>query len=177
MKIAITGHTAGIGQALAGIYRNQGHEIVGLSQRDGYNIRSVAKIADMIEPCDVFINNAQAGFAQTELLLDVWKRWKNQHKYIISISTMMTLNPVATEENTLYRIEKLALEEMVKQLYTQSPWPKMTLVKPGSVATQLDQTQPAYANVDRWATIMTQCLDIANPDLHIYEIAIGPSYG
>ena len=29
MKIAITGHTAGIGQALALIYQLQGHEIVG----------------------------------------------------------------------------------------------------------------------------------------------------
>lgn len=42
MKIAITGHTAGIGQALAKAY--EGHEIIGLSKRDGNNIRNVAKI-------------------------------------------------------------------------------------------------------------------------------------
>ena len=64
MKIAITGHTAGIGQALAEAY--YGNEIVGLSKREGNNIRNTLKIADAIEPCDMFINNAQAGFAQTE---------------------------------------------------------------------------------------------------------------
>ena len=34
MKIAITGHTAGIGKALAEQYSNRGHEIVGLSKPD-----------------------------------------------------------------------------------------------------------------------------------------------
>jgi short-subunit dehydrogenase len=73
MKIAITGHTAGIGQALAEIYSSNGHEIVGLSRRNGYNIRSTSKVVSMIEPCDIFINNAQVGFAQTELLFAVYK--------------------------------------------------------------------------------------------------------
>ena len=71
MKIAITGHTAGIGQALAKQYADRGHEIVGLSKREGHNIRVIPKIADLIEPCDVFINNAQAGYAQTELLFEI----------------------------------------------------------------------------------------------------------
>ena len=67
MKVAITGHSAGIGQAFAKIFEAQGHEIVGLSRRNGYNIRSLPKVAAMIEPCDMLINNAQVGFAQTEL--------------------------------------------------------------------------------------------------------------
>ena len=61
MKIAITGHTAGIGKALTNQYVNQGHEIVGLSKREGNNIRNIPKICDQIEPCDMFINNAQSG--------------------------------------------------------------------------------------------------------------------
>ena len=56
MKIAITGHSAGIGQALSMIYTIQDHEVIGLSRRNGYNIRSIPKVAGMIEPCDVFIN-------------------------------------------------------------------------------------------------------------------------
>ena len=44
MKIAITGHSAGIGQALAMLYVKQGHEVVGLSRRNGYNIRSIPKV-------------------------------------------------------------------------------------------------------------------------------------
>ena len=59
MKIAITGHTSGIGQALAKIYADQGHEIVGLSKRNGYDIRHTLKIADLIDSCYLFVNNAQ----------------------------------------------------------------------------------------------------------------------
>ena len=83
MNIAITGHSAGIGQALARIYETHGHEIVGLSRRNGYNIRSLPKVAGMIEPCDMFINNAQTQYAQTELLYAVWQRWQGQEKYIV----------------------------------------------------------------------------------------------
>ena len=33
MKIAVTGHSAGIGQALARIYEKQDHEVIGLSRQ------------------------------------------------------------------------------------------------------------------------------------------------
>ena len=77
MRIAITGHTNGIGRALASVLKSRDHEILGLSKREGHNIRSFAKIANLIEPCDVFINNAQASYAQTELLYEVWNKWIN----------------------------------------------------------------------------------------------------
>ena len=176
MKIAITGHSAGIGQQLARIYTEQGHEIVGLSYRDGHNIRNIPKIIELIEPCDMFINNAQAGFAQTELLLELWRRWRGQQKYIINISTMMSLSPTAGDEYELYRIEKIALEEMMRQLYNKSPWPKMTLVRPGAVATQPGQSQPEYADTATWATALVKILDI-DPNLHVFEISLGPNYG
>ena len=76
MKIAITGHTAGIGQALARALSQRGHKIIGLSKREGHNIRVIPKIAAKIEPCDMFVNNAQAGYAQTELLYAVWESWQ-----------------------------------------------------------------------------------------------------
>ena len=95
MKIAITGHTAGIGQAIAAQYQSQGHEIVGISRREGHNIKVIPKICDLIESCDMFVNNAQAGFAQTELLFEMSKRWKNSRKHIIVISTMMTQDSVS----------------------------------------------------------------------------------
>lgn len=176
MKIAITGHSAGIGQQLARIYTEHGHEIVGLSYRDGHNIRNIPKIIELVEPCDMFINNAQAGFAQTELLLEIWRRWRGQQKYIINISTMMTLSPATTDHHELYRIEKIAFEEMMRQLYNKSPWPKMTLVRPGSVATQAGQTQPEYADVVAWANAVYNILNV-NPALHVFEVSLGPNYG
>ena len=152
MKIAITGHSAGIGQALSTIYTEQGHEVVGLSRRNGYNIRSISKLASMIESCDVFVNNAQVGFAQTELFWEVWNRWRGQNKTIINISTQMTDNSVAPrEEWDQYIIQKKALELAHTQCQERSPLPKLILVKPGSIATQPSQQPPEYQDVNEYA--------------------------
>ena len=83
MKIAITGGTAGIGQALGNKYEALGHEVVRLSRRTGHNIRVIPKMADTIQPCDLFINNAQAGYAQSELLFAMADRWQGTKKHII----------------------------------------------------------------------------------------------
>ena len=179
-RIAITGHSAGIGQALAKIYQSHGHEIVGLSRRNGYNIRSIPKIIEKVRDCDIFINNAQAGFAQTELLFAVYKEWQGkENKKIINISTMMTLEPVSTIpgiEMIEYHNQKLALEQAHRQLLYLHNWPKLCLVKPGAVATQLEQTSPRpYANVDVWAEKLINILD-AGPDLDVGEIALGVNY-
>jgi nucleoside-diphosphate-sugar epimerase len=152
MKIAITGHSAGIGQALAQIYESQGHEIVGLSRRNGYNIRSLPKVAGMIESCDMFINNAQVGYAQTELLFEVWRRWRGQQKYIINVGTQMTdmfLPP--KEEWDEYVIQKKALDLSTQLLEKRSEWPKLLLVRPGAIATQPGQAPPDYMDVDEYA--------------------------
>jgi NADP-dependent 3-hydroxy acid dehydrogenase YdfG len=174
MKIAITGHTAGIGQALAKAY--YGNEIVGLSQREGNNIRNIPKICDQIEPCDVFVNNAQAGYAQTELLFEMADRWAGTYKHIIVISTMMTQEPISFD-STLdqYRIQKLALEEAVQQIRYRRLGIKITLVRPGNIATSPDKTVPPAADVNNWARTLLDLLDMADRnDLRIPEISLGP---
>lgn len=179
MKIAITGHSTGIGQALANLYSAQGHEIVGLSRRDGNNIRNIPKIVELIEPCDMFINNAQAGYAQTELLFEIWNRWQGQPKQIMLISTMMTISPTATlpgSEMDHYRIQKMALEEACRQLAHKSLHPKITLVRPGSVATQSTDDPTNHANVDKWAETLVAVLKLANDnDLSILELSLSPN--
>ena len=178
MKIAITGHTAGIGQALASIYQSQGHEIVGLSRRVGYNIRSIPKIADMIEPCDMFINNAQAGYAQTELLFEMVDRWQGTKKHIIVISTIMTQNPLSPLPGLgmdQYRIQKIALEESVKQIRNRKLGVGLTIVRPGNIATDPNKTVPPAADVNNWARTLINLLDMAkNNNLVIPDISLGP---
>ena len=83
MKIAITGHTNGIGKEFARQLSSRGHEIVGISRSQGENIRRIPHTATLIENCDLFINNAQSFYAQTELLYEIWKRWKGKEKYIL----------------------------------------------------------------------------------------------
>ena len=152
MKIAITGHSAGIGQALAKIYEAQGHEIIGLSRRNGYNIRSLPKIAGMVEPCDIFINNAQIGYAQTEFLFEVWRRWRGQAKTIVNISTLMTgMKLPPKQEWDEYLIQKKALELAQELLTERNSWPRQILIRPGSIATQPGQEPPEYMDVNEYA--------------------------
>lgn len=178
MKIAITGHTAGIGQALAQEYIQHGYEIVGLSKRDGNNIRNTPKICDQIEPCDVFVNNAQAGYAQTELLFEMAGRWTGTGKHIVVISTMMTQQPISVLpglDMDQYRVQKVALEEAVNQLRHRDLGITITLVRPGYIATQHGQTVPPAANVDNWAKTLVDVLDLASKNsLSIPDISLGP---
>jgi NAD(P)-dependent dehydrogenase (short-subunit alcohol dehydrogenase family) len=179
VKIAITGHTAGIGQALANEYTLDGHEIIGLSRREGNNIRNTPKICDQIESCDVFVNNAQAGYAQTELLFEMAQRWTGTGKHIIVISTMMTQDPISVIPGlgmVAYHQQKVTLEEMVKQLRYQHLGIKITVVRPGYIATQPEQTIPPAADVNNWAKVLVSIFRMANANnLTIPDISLGPA--
>ena len=171
MKIAITGHTAGIGQAFSNILASRGHEIVGLSKRHGDNIRNTAKIVEKIVHCDMFINNAQSGYAQTELLYAVWQVWQDQPgKHIWCIGTMMTQAPVdqAVPGQTdmamsQYRNQKIALDDAVAQLRNKKHMPVITMIRPGAVATQPGQTSDwPHCDVDDWADLVISTMMLAN---------------
>ena len=178
MKIAITGHTAGIGQALAQRYVINGHEIIGLSKREGHNIRNIPNICDQIESCDMFVNNAQSGYAQTELLFEMALRWSGTSKHILVVSTQMTQDPVSvlpSLDMDQYRIQKIALEEAVKQIRNRRIGVKITIVRPGNIATSPDKTVPPAADVDNWAKTLLDVLDMArNNNLEIADISLGP---
>ena len=179
MKIAITGHTAGIGKAFAEQLSQRGHSVVGVSRRQGENIRRIPHTASLIEPCDLFINNAQTGYAQTELLYEVWQRWQGQERYIWNISTIMTEEPINSRPDgqddlimSAYRNQKLALEEASRQLRFKNKWPQISVVRPGGVATQNQFDNINKANVDVW---VKSVIDIFshNDNISISEISVG----
>ena len=145
MKIAITGHKKGIGKEFARQLQERGHSIVGISRSDGENIRRTMHTASLIEPCDLFINNAISMYAQTELLFEVWHRWadiKEAH-HIWNISTKlcesdndMEIYGLTMRESMQYRNQKMSLELAHNQLNAQPSNIKMSLLRPGSVRTQ-----------------------------------------
>jgi hypothetical protein len=171
-RIAITGHSAGIGQAFAKIYKEQGHEVVGLSRRNGFNIRNIPKLLGEIESCDIFVNNAQIGFAQTELLFAVHQAWQGvPNKQIISISTLMTSLPSSCIQGLdmlHYHVQKTTLEEAVRQLRGLQDWPKLCLIKPGKIDTQ----GQGGVNVDAWAKKVLETID-TYPEMEVEELSIG----
>ena len=58
MKIALTGHTKGIGLATKELLEADGHEVVGFSRTNGFNVMRPKNIVKNALDCDVFINNA-----------------------------------------------------------------------------------------------------------------------
>ena len=145
MKIAITGHKKGIGKAFAEQLSSRGYQIVGISRSDGENIRRVAHTASLIEPCDMFINNAISFYAQTELLFEVWHRWKDdkQEHHIWNISTRVCeqdkdkkISGLTMRESMEYRNRKMSLELAHQQLDGQPSNITMNLIRPGAVRTQ-----------------------------------------
>ena len=164
MKVAITGHTNGIGKSFAQYLSSRGHEIVGLSQREGHNIRNIPKILEHITPCDMWINNAQAGYAQTELFQHVVEQWHdNSNKMIWIISTIMAATykipqiPAMTlRQLAEYRTQKRALEDAVKTVQEQGTKCRLSLLRPGAVATQpYNKAGENAADVDAW--VKTVC--------------------
>ena len=144
MKIAITGHKKGIGQEFAKQLVERGHNIVGISRSDGENIRRTAHTASIIEPCDMFINNAISQYAQTELLFEVWHRWQTikEVRHIWNISTKLCeqehdidIKGLTMRESMQYRNQKMALELAHHQLNFQPSNIKMELIRPGGVNT------------------------------------------
>jgi hypothetical protein len=70
MKIAITGHTSGIGKGMYDHFLNQNHEVFGLSRSNGYDIsKNIEDIIKVSSGCDLFINNAYSGDSQLKLLM------------------------------------------------------------------------------------------------------------
>ncbi len=87
MKIAITGHTKGIGKAIANLYYTD--EVLGFSRSNGYDLSEtgvVDKILHKSADCNIFVNNAHYDFAQCELLDGIFNLWKDDpSKTIVNI--------------------------------------------------------------------------------------------
>jgi len=118
MKYALTGHTEGIG---LGLYQRLGSNTLGFSRRNGYDIKikeDRQRIVNEIKDCDVFINNATAGFSQVLMLIDLFKEWKDLDKTIINVGSRVTEIKLPKDRLELleYQAEKLALKQMVYQL-------------------------------------------------------------
>jgi len=180
VKIAITGHTAGIGKSFAAYLSIRGHEIVGLSKREGNNIRNIPKIVEQIVDCDMWINNAQSGYTQTELLYKISDAWNgNRDKMIWIISTMMTRDPGVPDipgqpwtALAEYKNQKRSLEDAFQQLKNKC---KMCLIRPGAVATQpYNEVNVNAADVDAWVKTICEFYILARQsNLWLEEISLG----
>ena len=94
MKVAITGHLNGLGEAL--FQRLPGaigfdvapRSLNATTMWDSYDItKDYNQIAEKAHDCDVFINNAYDGRGQILMHNAIEKQWKHTNKLIINISS------------------------------------------------------------------------------------------
>ncbi|MCK1425870.1 hypothetical protein [Bradyrhizobium sp. 87] len=133
-KIALTGHTRGIGSSLYDFYLASGHEIRGFSKSNGYNLPDkIPQLLKEADDCDVFINNAYSDGAQIVLLSNLWERWKGKDKIILNISSIRARYVKAPDPR--YAAFKAGLDKMAKECLSRGPLPKILSVSPGVVDT------------------------------------------
>jgi NADP-dependent 3-hydroxy acid dehydrogenase YdfG len=115
MKLAITGHTKGIGKALKELIEQHGHEVIGFSSTTGYDISSESdriRILDRVKDFDVFVNNAYTPQGQTLLLKSMIDLWQGSSNTIININskaTMMPAPPPLMEEYVKDKLEQKSI--------------------------------------------------------------------
>lgn len=137
-KIAITGHTSGIGKGLFDHFTAMGCTVKGFSKDTGFDIGNKLNqdlIITHTKDCDLFINNAYHHYDQVELM-KLWQRqhWHDKH-FIISTSSMAA-EPLADIPNnfpwlTSYGEEKYAINKTSWDINHSGSKCKSIVVMPG----------------------------------------------
>lgn len=165
MKYAITGHTQGLGQAIA---RHVGEaNVVGFSRSNGYNITLLEhrqRIVQAALDCDVFINNAHAGYSQTQLLYDVWSAWGDMHKTIVNIGSNTT-DGIKNHAHQ-YTAQKASLEKASEQLSNLNRPCRVCVFRFGYIGTErvIQEYNPtSFIQPQQAAEFIVETLKIVHP--------------
>ena len=139
-KVAITGHTSGIGLNLFEIFSANGHEVTGYSRRTGSDIENPDVRKQIVEEnidCDIFINNAYSPNGQTMLLRELVTRWDGKPKKIINVSSKLSffeLGKVSVLDD--YIKQKSQQNEIIQQRFSAA-YPQIMNVVIGLVDTPM----------------------------------------
>jgi len=154
MKVAITGHTKGLGLALKDKFLLENHSVIGFSRTNGYDIGikdNISQIINLACDCDIFINNACFEYAQCDILFQLASRWQGLNKKIVNISSGMVTRTNYDFRNIRYRNFKVALEDANYFLANKYQLPKIMIVQPclsDTNASRLNKTEKKLGAVD-----------------------------
>jgi short-subunit dehydrogenase len=181
MKISITGHTAGIGQALYNLYSSQEHEVLGFSRATGYNIARAEdrkRIVYDSQDSDIFFNNAHDwygdNFAEAILFEELWQSWQGKKKIIVNISSMLVADQRWPKSGLLYRSGKIALEDLSKFLQIENAWPQITVIRCPLVKTRFtseaNKILPNIMMPETFAEIVHQAVSCPGARQHFVDV-------
>ena len=87
-KIAIIGHTKGIGKAIADLYTKKNYEVLGLSRSNGYDLANGQEaIMEQLDDCQYIVVNAFAGKGQLSLLKRIYGKYHCEQKKVAVITS------------------------------------------------------------------------------------------
>ena len=98
-KIAIIGHTKGIGKAIADLYRKKNYTVVGLSSSNGYDLQcSQVEIMEQLDDCQLIVLNAYVGRGQITLLKRIYGKFVFEDKKV-AVITSTSGTPIGMDED------------------------------------------------------------------------------
>lgn len=151
MNILITGHSKGIGKAIA--KKLSTHNINGFSRSNGYDISlsyDRKRILQEAKNADVFINNAWHNYAQLSLFESFYSEWQNKHKTIININSTARINTKGGDAR--YNISKRELHKaVIDKLYDDR---KCRIIN----------ISPGYTRTDRIKNFVDKEIKILDPN-------------
>jgi short-subunit dehydrogenase len=160
MKIAITGHTSGLGKNLYDELIKT-HEVTGMSRANGYDL-SVNIEKFVSEDFDIYINNAHLSYTQTDLLYRLFAKNKNRECTIINIGSVSSDgNKDAVNE---YAVQKSALEKASLQLQLIDSDCKVLLLKLGRMNTPMTEHKKMFPRINTSYVVNTIKWLIEQPD-------------
>lgn len=160
MKVAVTGHTSGIGRAC-----QQHYGAVGFSRSNGFDINHPDPIVELCGDADVFINCAHGGFGQAVMLRAIFDSWRYQPKHIINIGVDKVDLRSWELVHATYPVEKLAAHAMCEQLQASDRHCRITNICLGFVEN--------YSGDIQFADII-HCIDhVLHASYEIKRINIG----
>lgn len=183
LKVLITGHTKGIGKALAECFANDGHEVIGFSRSEGNDIADAAvrdTLLNVLMGCDVFVNNAYVPIYQHELLESAYTMYSDTDKYIIHIgSKIIDEDPKKLENHewfiTYYNNKTKSQEFIEKNLYGAKTALRIINVIPGFIETDMTKhVDYKKIKVDKLANFVYDVFKMRN-DFLVEEVKINPS--
>jgi hypothetical protein len=165
MKVAVTGHTHGIGQGLYNYFQQLGHEVYGFSRSNGYTLPNAeSQVLDIIQDFDIFVNNALPVSSQILFLKSLWPTWKTADKKIIVIGSLAS-HLQFTFQDSVYQEEKRELDILCKTLrYSSMPGSKCSLIAihPGFVNTNIFTEKPVEGGgrpPEEWCLSVSQVVN------------------